>query len=334
LRLTLHSYKSARLTLAEPIGNRVARGWTCIEIRNIAERSVAAVTGFLSAEIVLSYMKRMKRFIDEERTDRMPFANVNGQRLYFEDTGGAGPVIIFSHGFPLDGTMFAPQVAALRGKYRCIVWDERGHGKSAGKVLAPFSYYDSADDLAALLAFLGVDSAVLVGVSQGAFLAMRCALVHPERVRALILIAAETGVNDPATLESYSKLLDAWIASDLPEDVAATIVDVVFGPDWPGAAAWKERWRAMTAPNLRTAFDALASRDDIGDKVSAIRVPTLVIHGDADAAIPLARAQAMKVSIPDAEMVVASGGHSVNLTNPAPVNAAIEAFLKRHHLAA
>jgi pimeloyl-ACP methyl ester carboxylesterase len=262
----------------------------------------------------------------------MPYANVNGQRLYYEDTGGTGPAIIFSHGLLLDGTMFAPQVAALRDKYRCIVWDERGHGKTTGETLPPFTYYDSANDLAALLAFLGVGSAILAGVSQGAFLGMRCALVHPERVRALILISAQTGVDDPKTLQGYGAMLDAWIANNLPEEIAATIGDIVFGPGWPGAAAWKEKWRTKTAPNLRGAFDALAGRDDIGDKVSAIGVPTLIIHGDADAAIPLAKAQAMRASIPDAELVVAEGGHSVNMTNPVPVNAAIEAFLARRGL--
>jgi pimeloyl-ACP methyl ester carboxylesterase len=162
---------------------------------------------------------------------------------------------------------------------------------------------------------------------------MRCALVHPERVRALILIASQTGVDDTATLEGYRKLVEGWIAANLPDEVAATVAHILFGPDWPGAAAWKAKWRAMTAPNLRACLDTLASRDDIRDKVSAIRVPTLVIH-DADTAIPLAKAQAMKASIPGAEMVVAEGGHSVNLTNPVPVNAAIEAFLARHRLGA
>ena len=230
--------------------------------------------------------------------------------------------------------MFAPQVAAMRNKYRCIVWDERGHGKTAGETLAPFSYYDSANDLDALLGFLGIDSAIVAGVSQGAFLGMRCALVHPERVRALILIASQTGVEDAATLEGYRKLADAWIAANLPDEVAATIAHIIFGSDWPGVAAWKAKWRAMTAPNLLACLDTLGSRDDIGDKVSAIRVPTLVIHGDADTAILLAKGQAMKASIPDAEMAVAAGGHSVNLTNPVPVNAAIEAFLARHRLGA
>jgi pimeloyl-ACP methyl ester carboxylesterase len=260
----------------------------------------------------------------------MPYAEVNGQRLYYEDTGGNGQAIIFSHGLLLDGAMFAPQVAALRNKYRCIVWDERGHGKTAGEILQPFSYYDSANDLAALLSFLGVSSAILVGVSQGAFLGMRCALIHPKHVCALILIATQTGVDEPMTLQGYNDILDAWISKKLPDEIAGTLEHIIFGSGWPGSAAWKGKWRNMTASNIRGVFDTLARRDDIGDKVSAIRVPTLVIHGDADAAIPVARGQATQMSIPNAELVIVEGGHSINMTNPSSVNAAIEAFLTRH----
>ncbi len=110
----------------------------------------------------------------------------------------------------------------------------------------------------------------------------------------------------------------------LSDQIAMTIEHILFGPGYPEAAAWKEKWRAMSAANLRGAFGPLAHRDDIGDKVSAIRVPTLIIHGDADAAIPLAKAKAMQAFIPNAELVVAEGGHSVNTTNPAAVNPLIE----------
>jgi pimeloyl-ACP methyl ester carboxylesterase len=258
----------------------------------------------------------------------MPYANINGQHLFFEDTGGTGPAIIFAHGILLDGTMFAPQVAALRDRFRCITWDERGHGKTAGETLSPFSYYDSADDLAALLQFLGIDSAVVVGMSQGGFLGMRCALVHPQRVRALVLIATQTGVDDPATLQGYEQMLDVWIGASLPDEIATVVENLLFGVGWPGAAAWRQKWRAVTEANLRGAFDALGRRDDIGDKVSAIRVPTLVLHGDSDAAIPLSKARAMQAAIPGAQLVVIEGGHSINMTAPAAVNSAIEAFLK------
>ena len=123
----------------------------------------------------------------------MPIARVNGQAIAYEDTGGPGPAIVFSHGLMMDHTMFTPQVGALRGRWRCIAWDERGHGGTAGDTLAPFSYYDSADDLAALLAHLGIERAVLAGMSQGGFLSLRCALTHPEIVRALVLIDTQAG---------------------------------------------------------------------------------------------------------------------------------------------
>src|SRR3984957_9836236 len=140
----------------------------------------------------------------------MAIAEVNGQRLYYEDTGGPGPAVIFSHGLFMDHEMFAPQVAALKDRYRCITWDERGHAGTASDTLEPFTYYDSADDLAALLAHLGIKKAVLAGMSQGGFLSLRCALAHPEIVRALILMDTQSGQEDPATLEGHMQLAAAW----------------------------------------------------------------------------------------------------------------------------
>jgi pimeloyl-ACP methyl ester carboxylesterase len=267
----------------------------------------------------------------EQETD-VPYASVNDQRLYYEDTGGSGPAIVFSHGLLLDGTMFAPQVEVFRQQFRCIIWDERGHGRTATDRLPVFSYYDSANDLAALLSFLDIESAILVGVSQGGFLGMRCALTHPECVRALVLIATQAGTDDPATLAFYRGLLESWIEDDMPEKVATTVGNIIFGPNWPGASVWKERWRGMKAANLRGAFDALVRRNDISGKISAIDVPTLIIHGDADAAIPLAKPRAMQEAIPNAEFVVVAGGHSVNLTNPGAVNRILHDFLERQQL--
>ena len=81
----------------------------------------------------------------------MPFASINGQQIFYQDSGGDAPAIVFSHGLLMDHEMFAPQVAAFQDSYRCIVWDERAHGRTASdETPAPFSYYDSADDLAGL----------------------------------------------------------------------------------------------------------------------------------------------------------------------------------------
>ncbi|MDE2148469.1 MAG: alpha/beta hydrolase [Gammaproteobacteria bacterium] len=258
----------------------------------------------------------------------MPFAEVNGQRLYYEDTGGDAPAVVFSHGLLMDHEMFAPQAERLRGRYRCITWDERGHGKTAGDSIAPFTYYDSADDLAALLVHLGVGRAVLAGMSQGGFLSLRCALTHPGVARALILIDTQSGREDPAKLPAYRQMMDVWAGQGLPDAIADTIEQIILGPNWDGAPAWKAKWRTWKPHNLMTCFETLAGRDDIGNRLGEIEAPALVIHGEADVAIPLARAQALAAGLPNAKLLTVPGaGHASNLTHPQDVNTAIERFL-------
>jgi len=258
----------------------------------------------------------------------MAIAEVNGQRLYYEDTGGAGPAVIFSHGLFMDHEMFAPQVAALKDRYRCITWDERGHAGTASDTLEPFTYYDSANDLAALLAHLGIQRAVLAGMSQGGFLSLRCALTHPEIVRALILIDTQAGREDPERLAGHMQLAQAWASAGLSDEMAAIIEGIILGDGWPGAAVWKAKWKTIKPVNMLGCMNTLATRDDVTPRLGEITVPTLVIHGDADAAIELDLARTLATGVKGAELVVVPGaGHAANLTHPETVNPAIERFL-------
>ena len=141
----------------------------------------------------------------------MSFADVNGQHIYFEDSGGDGPPVLFSHGFLMDHEMFEHQVAALSGEFRCITWDERGFGQTEAK--AAFTYWDSADDAVALLTHLGIDQAFFVGMSQGGFLSMRAALRSPERVRGLGLIDTQSGPEPEAARPVYDAMTDEWLAN-------------------------------------------------------------------------------------------------------------------------
>lgn len=260
----------------------------------------------------------------------MPIAAANGQKLYYEDTGGSGPPVVFSHGLFMDHEMFAPQVEALKGRYRVITWDERGHGKTAGPDLKRFTYYDSADDLASLLKHLGIERAVLAGMSQGGFLSMRAALTHPEIVKALILIDTQAGQEDPAAMAGYQQLIDGWLAGGLSDDTAEFVATVILGQNWSGADAWKAKWRTIAPHDLVGCWDCLGHRDDITAKLKEIKVPTLVLHGDADAAIRLGLAETLAREIPDAELVVVPGaGHAANLTHPEVVNPAIARFLAK-----
>lgn len=260
----------------------------------------------------------------------MPFADVNGQRLHYEDSGTGEEVVVFSHGLFMDHSMFDAQVALLRDRYRCITWDERGHGQTESD-LKPFTYWDSASDALGLLEHLGVRRAVLAGMSQGGYLSLRAALTAPERVKALVLMDSGTGVEDPAKLEGYDQLLDAWCSHGLPQEVADTVAAIILGPGYPETAAWQAKWRAMPTDAVRRVYATLRDReDDVAPRLAELTMPALVIHGEEDAAIPVDEARELVDRLPDAELVVVPGaGHAANLTHPDAVNPPLERFLER-----
>jgi pimeloyl-ACP methyl ester carboxylesterase len=257
----------------------------------------------------------------------MPHADVNGQSLYYEDTGGDGPAVIFSHGLFMDHSMFDPQVASLRDRYRCITWDERAHGQTA-KTTEPFTYWDSADDLHALLESLGVTRAVLAGMSQGGFLSLRAALRYPEMVRALILIDTQAGQENPEVMPYYKSLLDRWNTDGMDDEMAGIISSLILGQGWEGNAAWEAQWKAMDQDNVNQAFTTLATREDLHDRLAEIDIPAIVIHGEQDMSIAMELAQRLTDGLPQSELTVIPGaGHASNLTHPDAVTPAIESFL-------
>jgi pimeloyl-ACP methyl ester carboxylesterase len=257
----------------------------------------------------------------------MPYADVNGQRLYFEDTGGDDDVIVFSHGLLMDHEMFAPQVDALSDHWRCITWDERAHGATE-TTPDDFSYWDSASDLLGLLDHVGAERAVLAGMSQGGFLSQRAALTAPERVRALVMIDTQAGPEDPEARVAYDQLIDTWATSDeAPQEILDIVAAIILGNDWAGTPVWQDKWRALTADRLRQAYKTLVSREDVGPRLAELSIPTLVVHGELDAAISVPTAQALANGLGGKLVVVPGAGHAANLTHPEATNEAIEAFL-------
>jgi pimeloyl-ACP methyl ester carboxylesterase len=260
----------------------------------------------------------------------MPHADVNGQRLFYEDTGDGDDVIIFSHGFFMNHSMFDPQVEALSDTWRCVAWDERGHGQTETSP-DPFTYWDSASDLFGLLDHLGVQRAVLAGMSQGGFLSMRAALTAPERVRALVLIDTQPGAEDPEQLESYDQLNAAWTApGGPPPEVVATVASLILGPDVADTERWMGPAAALPPATMNQIYDTLRNRDDISDRMGELTMPALVIHGTDDFSITIDIARAYVKDLPDAELVEIQGAaHAANLTHPDQVNPPLEAFLAR-----
>jgi pimeloyl-ACP methyl ester carboxylesterase len=253
-------------------------------------------------------------------------ATIDGQRIFYTDSGGSGDAVIFSHGFLMDGSMFDAQVEALRGEFRCVAWDERGHGRTP--VTGPFSYWDSADDALSLLSTLGIEKAVFVGMSQGGFISLRAALRAPERVRGLVLIDTQSGLEDPEALPLYHAMHEEWVANG-PAGVQQAIASIIFG-EGIDIDPWYAKWAALDRTSFTEPFHTLVNRDEITDRLGDIEQPTLIIHGSADAAIPMWRAEQLRDGIPDVrELVVVPGaGHASNMSDPDLVNEALLAFLR------
>jgi 3-oxoadipate enol-lactonase len=275
-----------------------------------------------------SCVARSSSGIESEIEGHMPFAEVDGQRIRFDDSGGDGPVVVLSHGFLMDREMFAPQVAALAPEFRVITWDERGFGETEfdGE---PFTYWDSARDCLGLLDHLGIERAVLGGMSQGGFLSLRAALLAPERVRALVLIDTQSAPEDPRALPAYREMQQTWLQVGPVDELAEAIASLIIG-DPALNEVWIAKWRALPLESMRAPGDCLLDRDDISDRLGEISCPAVVFHGTADQSIEMERAEMLCRGLSGCGGVVRIEGapHASNLTHPGQVNGPLLDFLR------
>jgi 3-oxoadipate enol-lactonase len=263
----------------------------------------------------------------------MTIAPINNQEIYFEDSAGSGPAVIFMHGFLLDQSLFDAQVAALAPFYRCIRWDTRGSGKTQwnGK---PFNLYDSVSDCFGLMDHLNIESATLVGMSQGGYCALRAALTSPKRVKALVLMSTRSGVDEEAAKAGYRQMRDTWRQMGPIDPMLEGLATAILGPKQaPGMDAhwnnWLPKWKQIPGDNVYHAMNNLLDRDDITHRLGEITCPVLVTHGTEDSAIPVSLGDALKHDLPNCkDFVTAPGAHAVNLTHSDFINPPLIRFLE------
>lgn len=258
---------------------------------------------------------------------RLPVSS-GGVSLYAECWGEAGPVLVLGHGFGGSARNFRPQARALQTSHRVVLFDARGHARSdapaAAEAYRPECF---VADLAGVLDAIGVERAVVGGLSMGAGVALRFALEHPGRVAGLVLSAFPRAVDEPAHVP--------W-ALGFAEAIERAGIEVA------GAETIWGRFDAKTADLIRRGFvehapHALVNtlRELIAVQPSPERllglaqlaVPSLVIVGSEDQA-SLGPCRALGRLIPGARLVeIPGGGHIVNLTHPSEYNRALGEFL-------
>ena len=176
---------------------------------------------------------------------------------------------------------------------------------------------------------LGIERAVVGGMSQGGFIGLRSALRYPRRCAGLVLIDTQAGLEDPEKIPQYDLMLDVWTGEGPTPELTEMVAAIIIGGDRPESAAYIAKWMTRPREGLRQIYRTLMDRDDVTGRLGEIEVPALVIHGEADTAIPMERAEELCAGLARCGGVVRvpGAGHAANLTHPEPCNEAIAGFL-------
>jgi 3-oxoadipate enol-lactonase len=257
--------------------------------------------------------------------------DVDGGPLAWREAG-RGEVVVLLHGLGGSRTAWEPQLAALGDHRRAVAWDLPGYGASPS-LDGPLSFPALADAVTRLLDSLGVDWAHVVGLSLGGMIAQHTALLHPERVRSLALLATSPAFGlDGTRPEEWRAARTAPLdAGRAPGDDAVDIVTAIAGPGIsPGAvAAQAAAMGRISGPALRRAIDCLVTHD-LRSRLHEIHAPALVMTGELDAETPPAYGRALAEALPSATFrLVPRAGHLLPAEAPDLVNAALAEHLTR-----
>jgi non-heme chloroperoxidase len=260
--------------------------------------------------------------------------------VHYEDRGDGRPVVLI-HGWPLSSGQWEPQVSALlRAGHRVVTYDQRGFGNSS----KPFGGYDFdtlAGDLRMLVEHLDLHDATLVGFSSGASQIVRyLSRFGNDRVTRVVLVSAagpflrrteahpEGVLSDEKSAEYIRCLMDDRV-SFIHRFAAKFFAD----SGTPGAAPMRTRIVVLAASaSAQGALESFRSAvlTDFRDDLRAVTVPTLVVHGGADAVLPVEGCGSLIAAhIADSRLVVIPGApHGLNVTRAAEFNRELLAFLE------
>jgi 3-oxoadipate enol-lactonase len=256
----------------------------------------------------------------------------NGIDLAYQDVG-AGPAIVLVHGHPIDHTMWQPQVELLSPKYRVIVPELRGYGKTplpAGKRITLLD--DFAEDILALTQLLGVERFILAGLSLGGQIALETYRQAPERIRALVLADTFASLDTPEMKQTRLDTADRFDREGFANFASESLHKMMTPANAEALPAVAEHiMRMCNESNPHGAAAALRGRTQRRDYIpllAEIAVPALIIVGRYDAFTPVRLSEEMHRGIPGSRLeIIEDSGHMSNLERPEEFNAILTSFL-------
>lgn len=231
---------------------------------------------------------------------------INNIELAYSREGKGVPLVLL-HGYPLDHHLWDVVVPSLKDIFDLIIPDLRGFGSST-TIDAPYTMDDFASDIAGLLDQLDIHRAAMAGHSMGGYVALAFAKLYPNRVSALGLVSSQVLADPPDRKEGRYKT-----AAEVAEKGISGVVETMTpkftsDPRWQAFA--RESMEQQQPAAYIGALKAMAERADAAPLLATINHPVVVIHGAADALIPIDRAREVKAARPESTLIEIPGvGH-------------------------
>jgi pimeloyl-ACP methyl ester carboxylesterase len=236
----------------------------------------------------------------------------NGITLPYRDIGKGKPLVLL-HGFMDTGAEWDPFLKDLTSKYRVIVPDLRGHGRSINPS-GQFTTRELALDVFALLDRLGIDHFEAMGISMGAMTLLHLATMSPARVDAMVLIGGTPYL--PETARTIYRSVD-------PDAIPRERLESMAGPHSGGVPQVLQLMR-----QFRSYKDSYDDMSFTPPQLATIRASTLIVHGDRDEFFPVPLAVEMYQAIPHSYLwIVPNGEHTAPITTARGREAFIEVAL-------
>jgi pimeloyl-ACP methyl ester carboxylesterase len=243
----------------------------------------------------------------------MEKTQVNNITLAYKKLGNGAPLMLI-HGYPLDHTIWTEVANLLENEFILILPDLRGFGQST-TVEAPYTMSDMADDLAGLLDHLRLEKVALAGHSMGGYVALAFAKKYPQRVSGLGLVASQAAADTPEGKAGRYATADEVVQKGVGS--VAEGMTPKLSADAGVQAFVRPLMEKQTPAAVIGALKAMAEREDLLSHLSSVSLPVTLIHGDADALIPVERARKIKAALPSARLVELKGiGHMPMMESP------------------
>ncbi len=247
--------------------------------------------------------------------------------LYFTEHG-SGPPLLLVHGLMVTGEMFEPVIKHLASRYRLIVPDLRGHGRSR-ELPPPYTTEQLASDLALLLDFLDIESTAVLGYSQGGAIAQQLVLDFPNRCSRLVL-ACTYAFNMATFREKLEGHFVPFLIRILGMDRFAKLV-ISQGLEQVSKerADWVVKLIAQQDRNLMISAWRETMAFDSRHRLAGLKCPTLVIAGADDEAVPIHHAEMLHAGISGSQLVIVDGAdHALIWARPDELLLAVDKFLE------